>query len=487
MPTLASAESPARVAPGDLIAGKYRVERVLGQGGMGVVVAARREDLGQRVAIKLLRPDIADTEGALDRFLREARAAARIESDHVARVFDVGKQDDGRAYMVLEFLEGANLGQVLASREALPVDEAVDLVLEALDAVAHAHVMGIVHRDLKPSNLFLVTRSDGSQRLKVLDFGISKASGFDASSSEASLTASQSMLGSPAYMSPEQVRNAKGVDVRSDIWSLGVILYELLTGRTPFMGDTLGDTLARIIEGTYLPPRVLRPEVPIALSRVIERCLQRDKERRFANVAELADALAPLGSPRAPELSARVARVLGVTITPGLSRSIVSITGGSAVSEDAATLAAGQSGSAQQTVSAWAGGVAARRPSRRRWWALGGLGVAGAAIGSILVLRAPSSVSSANAPAATPPAPVTAEPPVTPLFRPPVTPTGAPTIAPGAALPPEPAITMNPAPHPSTAAAATPAKARVVAPRTAPTTKTTITSAPPKGLLDGRD
>jgi serine/threonine-protein kinase len=482
MPTLASAENPARVAPGDLIAGKYRVERVLGQGGMGVVVAARHEELGQRVAIKLLRPDIADTEGALDRFLREARAAARIESDHVARVFDVGKQDDGRAYMVLEFLEGADLGKVLASREALPVDEAVDLVLEALDAVAHAHVMGIVHRDLKPSNLFLVTRSDGSQRLKVLDFGISKASGFDASSSEASLTASQSMLGSPAYMSPEQVRNAKGVDVRSDIWSLGVILYELLTGRTPFVGDTLGDTLARIIEGTYLPPRVLRPEVPIALSRVIERCLQRDKEKRFANVAELSDALAPLGSPRAPELSARVARVLGVTLTPGVRREIVSIPDGGAVSEDAETLAAGQSGSAQQTASAWTGAVAARRPSRKAWWALGGLGVAGAAIGGMLVLRAPSPVS-ANVPAA----PVTAEPPVTPLATPPATPPVMPTIAPGATLPPEPAKTIDPAPSLSTAPAATPAKARVAAPRTAPATRTAITSTPPKGLLDGRD
>ncbi|WP_394830935.1 serine/threonine protein kinase [Pendulispora rubella] len=236
--------------PGDFFLEKYRIERLVGQGAMGAVYAAMDVDLARRVAIKVLLPAAANTPQAESRFIHEARAAARIEGEHVARVFAAGRAPAGPAYMVLELLEGSDLRELLSRCGRLAIEEAVDILLETLEAISEAHHHGIVHRDLKPENIFLARRSDGSAFVKVLDFGISKTHNpFTTSESEHALTSTRALLGSPLYMAPEQLRNAKNVDGRADIWSLGVILYEALTGRHPFRGETLGELLAAILEG----------------------------------------------------------------------------------------------------------------------------------------------------------------------------------------------------------------------------------------------
>jgi serine/threonine-protein kinase len=284
--------SPVRI--GDLVAGRYRVVELIAAGGMGVIVGARHETLGQNVAIKLLLPD-SDHSQRAERFLREARAAAAIESSHVCRVFDCGEHD-GIPFMVMEHLVGHDLAHELKARGPLPPAEAVDLVLQALEGIAEAHAIGIVHRDLKPSNLFLSQRPGRAREVKVLDFGISKLTpAFDASDAE-DLTHTEMMLGSPRYMSPEQVQNARGVDARTDLWSIGVILYQLLDGQSPFAGTTMGETIGKVLTHDAPPIGRRRPDVPAGLAEVLGRCLERDRERRYRNVAELALALAPFGS-----------------------------------------------------------------------------------------------------------------------------------------------------------------------------------------------
>src|SRR6187549_2799480 len=222
------------IQQGELLAGKYRVEQVLGAGGMGYVVAAMHEQLGQRVAVKLLVPELCENEDSVTRFLREARAAVKIHSEHVARVLDVGELTNGSPYMVMEFLSGRDLAEELDLPGELEIEVAIDYVLQASEAVAEAHSLGLIHRDLKPANLFLTHRPDGSPLVKVLDFGISKVSSPEAA--QLSLTHTQAMMGSPLYMSPEQMRSSKDVDRRADIWSLGIILHELLAGDVPFAG-----------------------------------------------------------------------------------------------------------------------------------------------------------------------------------------------------------------------------------------------------------
>jgi serine/threonine-protein kinase len=284
----------APVGPGEVIAGKYRVERVIGSGGMGVVVAARHLDLGQLVALKFLRAG-AGAEAA-ERFLREARATATIRGEHVAHVIDLGRLPGGAPFIVLEYLEGRDLKQAIASDGPFPVDRAVDVVLEACEAVAEAHARGIVHRDLKPANLFLARRSGGPPIVKVLDFGIAKAF---PGTGEGSLTSSSDLLGSSRYMSPEQLRSAREVTGRADLWALGVVLVELLTGKTPFeRGSSVETGWAILNEPVDLRP-ALDAGAPPALVEVIDRCLAKDPDQRTASVAELARALAPFGSHRA--------------------------------------------------------------------------------------------------------------------------------------------------------------------------------------------
>lgn len=273
-----------------MFADKYRVDKILGEGGMGVVVAAHHVELDQTVAIKFLLDDIASQEEGAERFRREARAAAKIQSDHVVRVHDVGVLEDGVRYMVMEYLEGRDLAEELADKHTFPVGVAAGFILEAIDAVGRAHAVGIVHRDLKPANLFLARRADGSQRIKVLDFGISKSIG-SATSEEMSLTKTSAWIGSPLYMAPEQMQSARDVDARADIWSLGAILYELISGRPPYQAESLPQLCNLLI--TTDPDHLLShcPACPEGLANAVMRCLVRDPAARTQTTAELAEAL----------------------------------------------------------------------------------------------------------------------------------------------------------------------------------------------------
>ncbi len=302
---------------GTVIGDKYRVDRVLGQGAMGVVLLATHLELEQLVAIKLLQSRYAERGEAATRFMREARACVKIQSEHVVRVLDVGKLETGAPYMVMEYLEGRDLADVLQDRGLLPISLAVEYVLQACDAVAAAHAAGIIHRDLKPSNLFLTTLSDRSEIVKVIDFGISKARLTD--SDEAGLTQG-AMLGSPLYMSPEQMMVSKDIDGRCDIWALGIILYELLTGKPPFEAASMPQLCSLVLHTPPLAVRLVRPDVPMMLEEVIHRCLQKEPKARLANVGELAMYLADFAPPSAARLATRAMRFFQPGAGSGSSR-----------------------------------------------------------------------------------------------------------------------------------------------------------------------
>lgn len=280
---------------GQTIAGKYRVEKILGKGGMGLVLGAHHTKLDEPVAIKVLKPAMMEVAGMVTRFLREARAASKIKGEHVVRVTDVDTLDDGVPYMVMEHLTGIDFSELRRQRGTFGVSEAAGYILEACEAIAEAHDLGIVHRDLKPGNLFLHTRRDGKHIVKVLDFGISK---LDAPG-EQDTTKTGQMMGSPKYMSPEQMMSMRDVDGRSDIWSLGAILFEFVCGRPPFVGDTTPRICAQVLNADPPLPHSLRPDLPAEVERIILRCLDKDPDRRFADVRELSAALAPYGP--APE------------------------------------------------------------------------------------------------------------------------------------------------------------------------------------------
>lgn len=301
------APAPELPRRGDIVGGKYRIEDILGVGGMGVVVAAWHLALRQRVAMKFLLPAATRLPDASARFLREARAAAAIRSEHVARVLDVGELANGAAYMVMEHLVGKDLLRLLNERGPLAVDDAVDFVLQAGEAIAEAHTLGIVHRDLKPGNIFLTARPDGSPLVKVLDFGLSKME--DEEMSGGCLTTAALVAGSPHYMSPEQLRSLKCVDMRSDVWALGVILYELVTGRRPFGGPNLPAICASIIADTPTPMRALRPDLPETLEAAVNACLEKQLEQRISGVPELSRALSSIAPSRSAASVERISKL----------------------------------------------------------------------------------------------------------------------------------------------------------------------------------
>jgi serine/threonine-protein kinase len=308
------------VEVGELIAGKYRLEHEIGAGGMGVVYAATHVHLEQRVALKFLLVEAAQNPEMVERFTREARAAVKIQSEHVARVIDIGDRE-GMPYIVMEYLEGDDLENIVDLLGPLPVADAVRYVLHTCEALAEVHVQGIVHRDIKPANLFLAARADGTSIVKLLDFGISKAApSWVEGAKGRSLTQTSAVIGSPRYMSPEQLRSSRDVDARSDVWALGVTLFELLGGDSPFAKGTMPEVCASILKDEPISLANLRPEIPRGLEDVIRRCLAKEPDKRFTNVAELAAALRPFG-PAGSEVSVeRTAGVLAQAALPPSAR-----------------------------------------------------------------------------------------------------------------------------------------------------------------------
>ncbi|MBI4701945.1 MAG: serine/threonine protein kinase, partial [Deltaproteobacteria bacterium] len=301
--------------PGDVVGGKYRVEGLLGAGGMGAVVAATHLQLDQPVAIKFLLAKAAQNPNSFARFTREARAAAKIGSEHVARVTDVGALPDGTPYMVMERLQGEDLGQCLR-RGPLPVAEAVDYLLQAAEALAEAHAAGIVHRDLKPENLFLAKRADGSKHVKVLDFGISKILAEAAGAGPTpNLTQTAAVIGSPLYMAPEQMRSARQADTRTDIWALGAILYELVSGESPFSATTMPEVCVKILQDSPPPLRGRVAGASPEFDAVIACALAKSPEERFPNLGAMAEALLPLGGESAARSAEFIRGVLAAAAT----------------------------------------------------------------------------------------------------------------------------------------------------------------------------
>jgi eukaryotic-like serine/threonine-protein kinase len=308
---MAMQDTPAPVQTGDIFAGKYVIERVLGAGAVGVVVAASHAQLGDKVALKFLRAEVAERTDVVARFLREARAAVRIKNEHVARILDVGTTDGGLPFIVMEYLEGCDLHKLLQTLGSLPIAEGVEYVVQACLAMVEAHATGVVHRDLKPSNLFLTQRADGSPLVKVLDFGISKIMAGE--SDRTDLTSTNGILGSPLYISPEQARSARSVDARADVWSLGVILHHLLAGQPPFAGDSITEVLSAILFAAPKRLRVACPDAPAELEAILLRCLEREVAQRMPSVAQLALELAPWAQ---AESRAAISRLAGTPPPP---------------------------------------------------------------------------------------------------------------------------------------------------------------------------
>jgi len=297
--------------PGTILLEKYRVERVLGKGGMGIVVAARHVQLEELFAIKMILPEAVEQPEALERFLREARACAKLKGEHVARVHDIGKLPNGMPYMLMEHLSGEDLGDLLTRRGALPLEEAALYVYQACEAISEAHANGIVHRDLKPSNLFLTHRPNGSPCIKVLDFGISKELDPNNKAGK-NLTKTGSFLGSPMYMPPEQMVDIKNTDSRGDVWALGVLLYELVTGEPPFLAEAVTSVITKVLLHHPEPPSRVRPGIPPEVDTIVMRCLEKQPEKRYSTAQELKDALesfvVPLVAPSILEKSLSISR-----------------------------------------------------------------------------------------------------------------------------------------------------------------------------------
>ncbi len=405
------------VLPGETLAGTYRIERVLGEGGMGVVLLGRHLRLDKQVAIKLLRREAVRALGA-PRFVQEARIAAKLKGDHVARVYDVDEVD-GTPYLVMEYLEGSTLAGELDKQGPFSVERAVDTVLEACEALAEAHSLGIVHRDIKLENLFLARAPDGSSRLKLLDFGVSKVLGAD------SLTRTAALVGSPVYMAPEQLESSKDVDSRADIWSLGVVFYELLSGKQPFGGDTLPQLCVSIREHEAPSLVGLRPDVPAELDRVVQRCLAKRRQDRYPSVAELVLDLAPFASAKTQgsvESARRLVRAAAATVDfAESSPDVQSVRSEAPARTPSSTVAA--------TIS-----IAKPEPNRRRWLGAA-LVVVAVAVLAVGALRFGVVPVAEKAPAPTTTEPATARAPVVETSA-----SSAPAAAASAAPPPEPVL-----------------------------------------------
>jgi serine/threonine protein kinase len=477
-------DSPVR--PGDILAQKYRVDRVLGVGGMGVVVAATHLDLDQHVAVKFMLDKAFEDPTARARFLREARVVGKLKSEHVAQVRDSGTLESGAPYIVMEYLEGTDLAGMLRDYGPLPVPLAVELVVQACDALAEAHSQGIVHRDLKPANLFVTQRSDGTPLVKVLDFGISKTTALNDAST--SMTRTSAMMGSPLYMSPEQMRSARDVDQRTDVWSLGIVLYELLAGTVPFRAETLGELLYTVMTLQHPPMQAMTPrqDIPPEIGALVDWCLMKEPAQRAPNVAEIVRRLAPFCPPRIFPTIERISAVMHVSPPAGGSPLATSQTDPTRpmpfASSDPARLSSPSSPSQGQptappvqqvqTSAGWGGTSPDRPRASRAPWIAGGVGAAALLVVGGLVVSA--MMRHTDSPAATSAsATATVE---APLASPPaVAPPAAATASAAEPVPPATAAAPDPAPPHSASAAlvvkAPPAPAAAPRPGTANATK----------------
>ena len=446
---------------GDLLMGKFCVEKRLGAGAMGIVYAARHVELGHRVAIKVLRAQVAQSDQKV-RFLREARASVSLKSEHVARVLDVGTTDDGAPYMVMEHLDGRDLADELRARGPLPIDEAVEYVMQVCEAVAEAHAAGIVHRDIKPANLFLTTGTGGLPRVKVLDFGISKVS------DNVGLTGNMA-LGSPLYMAPEHMRASAQVDARADIWALGVTLYELIAGKPPFYGDNIQTVCALVFNEPPKPLGTYRPDAPQGFEAILGHCLEKDRTRRFPSAAALAAALAPYAPPRARMYAERAALALGEQVSmsrptdvlppaPAAPAPVATGAGRTSISSPAFTHTP-PSGSPAMTGAPTVSAARAELPQKKsRLWiaALAALVLGGGAAAALFGLLPRDQVGSVPAgSAATTPSAITSNAPAPP--EPATTADAGPVV--------EPSATASAAPPPAVSA---PPKVTPLAPRPPP-------------------
>jgi hypothetical protein len=419
-------QSAAGVREGEILAGKYRVEKVLGVGGMGVVVAARHLQLDEKVALKFLLPGALEDGEAVARFVREARAAVRIKNEHVARVTDVGTLDNGAPYIVMEYLEGGDLAAWIKQRGALPVEQAVEFVLQACIAVADAHALGIVHRDLKPANLFCVMRSDGQLSVKVLDFGISKLTTAAGTGPAMAMTKTTAVMGSPLYMSPEQMQSAKTVDARTDIWALGVVLFELIAARPPFLANAVMELAIKIANEPPPPLRNFCSSVPAGLEDVVLKCLKKDPRQRYRHIGELAFALLPFAPKRA---KSSVERIAGIIQAAGLSASASAMP--AFAPSDETQVSAGTLPAVGRTTL----GVTGRKSAFLGVGILGVLAIAAGAAFVVLTKKAPIARDEPQAAAMVPVASAVAPPSIASVELPKLAPEPAKTNDPVAAMP----------------------------------------------------
>ena len=299
-------ESVPALTTGDIVAGRYEIDGLAGDGGMAVVFSARHVHLNERFAVKVLRPAYAANPNIVSRFLQEARAAAQLRSDYVCRVFDVGIHQD-MPYIVMELLEGEDLRDYLYRVQSASAEEAVEFIIQACEGLAEAHAAGLVHRDIKPENLFLTVRRDGWRTVKLLDFGISKL--IDPETLNTTLRRhvdTKDLLGTPHYMAPECIRSSKDAGPMSDIWAMGVVLYELLSGKLPFPGTTVTEISASILETEPESLLAINPELPPELVELVHWCLAKQPELRVTSASELAVQLLPFAPRRSRAVVERV-------------------------------------------------------------------------------------------------------------------------------------------------------------------------------------
>ncbi|MFN0250321.1 MAG: serine/threonine-protein kinase [Kofleriaceae bacterium] len=470
-------QNPAAIdipAVGTILAGKYRVEGLLGQGGMGVVMAAKHLTLGKLVALKVMRPDLAVDKVASQRFVREARAASLLRSEHIARVIDLDTLDDGAPYIAMEYLEGEDLGAVLTRRGTIAAHEAAIYIVQVCEAIAEAHAAGIVHRDLKPANLFLTHRGN-MPCVKVLDFGVSKIIAGGPLLDDVASTDTKSLVGSPHYMAPEQLISAKAVDPRTDIWALGCILFELVSGKSPFnTGAALAQVMASILRDNAPSLRVTCPHLPDGFVTIVERCLEKDPALRFQRVDELAKALVAFTAPTDVRLAGGVAVVEVDGGRPSLRATSIGVAVGtppvvSPGTSSPNTTATASASTASPTITQ---STTLRGSSR---WMFVALAIAALGLGGFAAYRvtgsdrstpmsstAPSSLSTApSSPSTAPSSPTTA------------TPSTAPSTAPSSSTIATPSTAPSTTATPSTAPSTAPSSSTTAAPSTAPSSATT--------------